>query len=384
MKFLIIASSPLSVLNFRGALIERLKDSGFEIHIAAPEFHSHPDELEKLHSLGYQVHDIPMQRTGTNPLSDLNSIKVLFTLISKIKPNYVLSYTIKPVIYGTLAAWLARVPHRFALITGLGYAFQNVEETSKRSTFQKVIHNLYKTALSKTEKVFFQNRDDLQLFKQLKILKKNQATAVVNGSGVDVEKYDVAPLPMNDSTPEIRFLLIARLLGDKGVREYAQAAKIIKDKYPEVGFDLVGMIDTNPSAIKQSELDSWIEEGLFYFWGRLSDVRPAIKASSIYVLPSYREGTPRTVLESMAMGRPIITTDAPGCRETVIDGLNGYLVPVKSVEKLADAMEKFILDPTLIETMGQASRKLAEEKFDVHTVNKFMLTEMGLEEGLGN
>lgn len=378
MKFLIIASSPPSLLNFRGALIERLKDYGFEIHIAAPEFHLHPDELEKLKSLGYQVHDIPMQRTGTNPLSDLNSIQALFILISKIKPTHVLSYTIKPVIYGTLAAWLARVPHRFALITGLGYAFQNVEETNKRNNFQKIIHNLYKAALSKTEKVFFQNPDDLQLFKQLRLLKRNQATVIVNGSGVDLNKYNVAPLPIRNGKLEVKFLLIARLLGDKGVREYAKAAKIIKDKYPDVSFDLVGMIDSNPSAIKQSELDSWIEEGLFHFWGRLSDVRPAIEASSIYVLPSYREGTPRTILEAMSMGRPIITTDAPGCRETVVNGYNGFLVPVKSVGKLADAIERFIINPSLIETMGQASRTLAEEKFDVHNVNEVMIREMGL------
>ena len=172
--------------------------------------------------------------------------------------------------------------------------------------------------------------------------------------------------------------MIARLLGDKGVREYAQAAKIIKEKYPQAQFDLVGWIDDNPDAIEQKELDNWINEGLFNFWGKLDDVKPAIAASSIYVLPSYREGTPRTVLEAMAMGRPIITTDAPGCRETVIDGYNGYLVPVKAVEELAAAMERFIVNPELITKMGKASRQLVEEKFDVDAVNQSMLEAIGL------
>jgi glycosyltransferase involved in cell wall biosynthesis len=200
----------------------------------------------------------------------------------------------------------------------------------------------------------------------------------VNGSGVDISEYAVAPLPTMGDVPTARFLLIARLLGDKGIREYAQAAAIVKAKYPQVQFDLVGWIDDNPNAIQQHELDSWVNEGVFNFLGRLADVQPAIAACSVYVLPSYREGTPRTVLEAMAMGRPIITTDAPGCRETVIDGYNGYLVPVKAVEELASAMEKFILNPELIVSMGAASRTLAEKKFDVHSVNQAMLQAMGL------
>ena len=299
--------------------------------------------------------------------------------MKKVTPSYVMSYTIKPVIYGTLAAWAAKIPNRYALITGLGYAFQQVEETGSPSKLQKLIHGLYKQALSKTSKVFFQNPDDLNLFEQLKLISPSTPTAVVNGSGVDVSEYDVAPLPISDdNTPKLRFLLIARLLGDKGVREYAKAAKSIKAKHPQTQFDLVGWIDDNPDSIEQQELDNWIKDGTINFWGKLSDVKPAIAASSIYVLPSYREGTPRTVLEAMAMGRPVITTDAPGCRETVTDGVNGFLVPVKSVDGLTEAMEKFITDPALINTMGLASRKIAEEKFDVHAVNNFMLKEMGL------
>lgn len=379
MKFLIIASHPASILKFRGALIKALHKKGFEIHIAAPEFNNYSEEVEVLKGLGYTLHDIPMQRTGTNPLRDAAAFSSLYLIMRKIRPSHVICYTIKPVIYGILAAWAAKVPNRFALITGLGYAFQQVEETGNRSKLQKLIHGLYKQALSKSTKVFFQNPDDLNLFKKLKLISLATPTVVVNGSGVDVSEYKAIPVPVSkDNAPELRFLLIARLLGDKGIREYAQAAKIIKEKYPKTGFDLVGYIDSNPTAITQQELDIWIKEGLFNFWGRLSDVKPAIAKSSIYVLPSYREGTPRTVLEAMAMQRPIITTDAPGCRETVIDSYNGFLIPVKSVDKLVIAMEKFILNPELINTMGKASRKIAEDKFDVHSVNNFMISEMGL------
>ena len=379
MKFLIIASYPASILKFRGALIAAIHEAGFEIHIAAPDFGDYPDEQQALKDLGYRVHNIAMQRTGTNPKKDIRTIVELYSLMTKVKPDYVLGYTIKPVIYGSLAAKLARVPHIFALITGLGYAFSGAEEEGyKKSNLQKVMHQLYAAALLTTDKVFFQNPDDQALFKKMGILKPSTPSTVVNGSGVNVSEYSVAPLPIENDVPVPRFLLIARLLGAKGVLEYAQAAAIIKSRHPNVQFDLVGWVDDNPDAIEQRELDTWIDDGLVNFLGKLNDVKPAIAASSIYVLPSYREGTPRTVLEAMAMGRPIITTDAPGCRETVIDGYNGYLVPVKAVEELAAAMERFIVNPALIIEMGKASRQLVEEKFDVDAVNQSMLEAMGL------
>lgn len=379
MKFLMISSFLPSVLNFRGKLLEALKNNGLEIHIFAPDLKDFAEEKTKLESLGYFIHDIPMQRTGTNPIADLKTLYAMYKLIKQIKPNYVLAYTIKPVIYGTLAAWMAKVPQRFALITGLGYAFQNVEEGSKRSLFQKIVHNLYKNALSHTHKVFFQNPDDLKLFQDLKLIKKQLPAVVVNGSGVNVSDFNVLALPIaQNQQTKISFLLIARLLGDKGVREYAAAAKIIKTQYPHVDFNLVGWIDENPNAISQAELEMWIAENTLNYWGKLSDVRPTIAQSSIYVLPSYREGTPRTVLEAMAMGRAIITTDAPGCRETVINGDNGFLVEVKSVDSLVHAMQQFIQQPDLIVKMGQRSRQIALEKYDVHQVNKHMMQEMGL------
>ena len=379
MKFLMISSFLPSVLNFRGKLLEAIQQQGFEIHIIAPDLALFKTEKQKLEALGYYVYDVPMQRTGTNPIADLKTLRAMYNLIKKIKPEYVLSYTIKPVIYGTLAAWLAKVPHRFALITGLGYAFQNVEHGSKRSFFQKVVHGLYQQALSHSHKVFFQNPDDLKLFQDLKLVKPHLPTVVVNGSGVNVTDFNVLPFPVNaQNNLKLTFLLIARLLGDKGVREYAEAAKLIKKQYPEVEFHLVGWIDENPAAIQQSELDMWIADLRLKYWGKLSDVRPAIAASSVYVLPSYREGTPRTVLEAMAMGRAIITTDAPGCRETVVQSENGFLVEVKSVTSLVDAMQEFINKPELIEQMGQRSREIALHKYDVHQVNRHMMQEMGL------
>ena len=379
MKFLICANYLPHVLNFRGKLLETIAKLGYEVHVIAPDLASHAKEHDTLLGLGYIVHAVPMQRTGTNPIADIKTLISIYQLLRDIQPDYMLSYTIKPIIYGTLAAWLAKVPKRFVLLSGLGYTFQEVEETGKRSGFQKLVHGLYQQALSKSAKVFFQNPDDLNLFKKLQILKPSIPAVVVNGSGVDVADFSVLPFPKNETGNIIpSFLLIARLLKDKGIVEYIEAAKIIKEQYPSAQFHLVGWIDENPAAIDQTQLDEWIASGIINYWGKLNDVRPAIAACSVYVLPSYREGTSRSVLEAMAMGRPIITTDAPGCRETVTEGLNGYLVPIKTVNELSSAMEKFIVNPELITVMGQASRKLAEDIYDVHKVNRVMIEEMNL------
>lgn len=379
MKFLIFANYLPHVINFRGKLLEAMSDLDYEIHILAPKLAQHPEEFNNLSKLGYHLHEIPLQRTGTNPLTDFQTLVATYRLLRKIQPDVILSYTIKSVIYGTLAAWLTKVPKRFVLISGLGYTFSEVEEKDTRTSLQKFIHGLYTQALNKADKVFFQNPDDLQLFIKLGILKPNIPATVVNGSGVDISRFHVIPFPTYPSG-EIKpsFLLIARLLKDKGLIEYIEAAKIIKNRYPEVEFHLVGYIDENPKAINQSQLDEWIDSGVINYWGKLKDVRPAIAASSVYVLPSYREGTSRSVLEAMAMGRPIITTNAPGCRETVDDSVNGFLVPIKNVDELVKAMEKFIKQSQLINAMGKASRQLTEEKYDVNKVNEFMIKEMSL------
>ena len=371
MKFLLIAGFSDSLIAFRKPLIQALLDQGLTLHVAAPELLENTQVMAELKQLGVTAHNIPMQRAGMNPLADLKALLALWQLMRKVKPDYVLGYTVKPVIYGSLAAWLAGVPKRFALITGLGFAF--IDQEGQRSKVRAIVQRLYRMALSRCHNVFFQNPDDQALFKQLNILAPNAKSTVVNGSGVDVAQFNVAPLP---NTPAPRFLLIGRLLGDKGVREYVQAAKLVKQQYPDAQFDLVGWIDANPNTITQPELDQWIQAGTINFLGRLSDVRPAIENCSVYVLPSYREGTPRTVLEAMAMGRAVITTDAPGCRETVTEGDNGFLVPIKDAHALAEAMLKFIEAPELISQMGQRSRLLAEQKYDVHIVNQQMLKDM--------
>ncbi len=381
MKFLLIAGLAESLLNFRGPLIAALQACGLQVHVAAPDLPAGHATRLALEARNLAVHNIPMRRTGTNPVADLQTLWALWRLMRLVQPEMVLGYTIKPVVYGSLAAWLAGVPRRFALVTGLGYAFLGGDQAGQRgprARLQALVQWLYAVALARVHKVFFQNQDDQALFRQRGMLAANTPSCVVNGSGVDVASFAMVPLPDAALGSPVRFLLIARLLGDKGVREYAQAAARVRAVHPQVQCVLVGWIDSNPNAIGQAELDAWVADGCIKFLGRLADVRPAIADCSVYVLPSYREGTPRTVLEAMAMGRAIITTDVPGCRETVVDGDNGFLVPVKSVDALERAMLQFVNDASLAPRMGLRSRQIAQDKYDVHKVNAVMLREMGI------
>ena len=352
-KFLLLASHPESIINFRGPLLKDIKDKGFDVYVLAPDLIQNEKITNQLKKMDIYYYEISMNRTGTNPFLDIRTIFQCWYLMLKIKPDYFLGYTPKPVIYGNLAAGLARIPNRYALITGLGFTFQ-----TNKQWLNFLMRNLYKIALNKANKIFFQNPDDQNLFFKLGIVKKkHNKTVIVNGSGVDIDKFKETSFPK-----KITFLLIARLLIDKGIREYFEAAKIVKKKYPHINFALVGWIDENPNSITKSELNNLLNDNCVEFFGRLEDVRPAITNSSIYVLPSYSEGTPRTVLEAMAMGRPIITTDAPGCRETVINNKNGFLIQIKSSDDLANAMIKFIKNPELISIMGKNSRIIVEEK----------------------
>lgn len=371
-RVLVIASLPESLVGFRRPLLEALLACGHAVHVAAPDLPPSSVERRQLERMGVRVHEVSLRRVGTNPLMDLTTLIRLWQLMLRIRPSHVLGYTIKPVVYGLLAARLARVPHRFALITGLGYAFGG-EGGGSRGVLRDLVRRLYTLSLRGAHVVFFQNPDDQALFRSLGILSAGTPSTVVNGSGVGLDEFAVTPLPEG-----MRFLLIARLLVAKGVREYAQAAELVRQRHPDATFSLVGMFDGNPDAISPTELDGWVETGAIEYLGRMNDVRPAISACSVYVLPSYSEGTPRTVLEAMAMGRAIITTDAPGCRETVSDGVNGLLVPVRSVDELAAAMERLIREPALVARMGQCSREVAEDKYDVRKVNAMMLGEMGL------
>lgn len=369
MKVLILASYAGSLVSFRGELIKSLVESGCDILLAAPSIGSCSFDKAPFSISDVSTFDVLIDRAGVNPFRDAAAFISIFFLMRKARPDVVLAYTVKPVVYGMMAARMAGVRKRYALITGLGYAFTD----ARKGLVPTLVKRLYRAALSFSTKVFYQNPDDELLFRQTGLLPAHIPSVIVNGSGIDVTQFQVALLP---ATPS--FLLIARLLGDKGVREYIAAARRIKASYPGATFKLVGWIDENPDAIQQEELDAWVAEGVVEYLGKLTDVRPAIQASAVYVLPSYREGTPRTVLEAMAMGRAIVTTDAPGCRETVVDGENGFLVPVKDSDALAEAMLKFIEKPELIVAMGKRSREIAEEKYDVDKVNAVMLREMGL------
>ncbi|MBB3140052.1 glycosyltransferase family 4 protein [Halomonas organivorans] len=376
-RFLMIASFPDSLISFRGRLLEDLQSSGWEVHVASPDVGLDSRIRTSLEAKGIVVHAIPMQRTGLNPFADFRTVASLYRLMQWIAPDMVLGYTIKPVIYGTLTAWLAKVPKRYVMITGLGYAFTSLDEPGgkcRRPWLSWLVKKLYGWSLARSHRVFFQNNDDLTLLRELEVLSPRTPYQVVNGSGIDIDEYAVTP-PPRDS---VRFLLIARLLGNKGVREYVQAARLVKRRYPHVVFSLVGWLDDNPDSISRQELDRWIDAGDIEFLGRLEDVRSAIAECSVYVLPSYREGTPRTVLEAMAMGRAVITSDAPGCRETVVDGDNGFLVPVRDVMSLADTMLRYIHDPDLVGAHGERSRWKAVEKYDVNKVNEALMTGMGI------
>lgn len=373
----LVSAHARSLVNFRGPLIREMINRGCEVHAVAPDL-ERGEFAVILESWGVLTHNIPMSRTGLSPREDISTLWCLFRLLRKMTPSKVIFYNIKPVVYGLVAAWGAGVPKRYAMITGLGYAFTG-QASGKRRLVQEVAKRLYRASLSKAHLVFFQNPDDEGLFRELSLLKPAVRSVVVNGSGVDVHYFDQQPLPKGGFS----FLMLARLLADKGVREYAQASYMIKEEFPSVEFRLAGDFDDNPDAISLEEVDKWVNDGVIEYLGRIPDVRPVLEGTTVYVLPSYREGTPRTVLEAMSVGRPTITTDAPGCRETVEDGVSGFLVPVGSVDALYKKMKFFISHPDAVEKMATSARARAVEKYDVHVVNGVVLDEMGIEDFRG-
>lgn len=363
---LLLASHAPSLVNFRGPLIAEMVRRGWRVTAAAPDFDA--ATLDALTALGAHPVDAPMARTGMNPFSDLACFRMLAALFRRERPDVLLAYTIKPVVWGMLAARAAGVPRSVALITGLGYAFTDgVQGGLKRRLLGVVASILYRVALGRADRVLFQNPDDRDLFLARGLVRDPARTGLVDGSGVDLARYVPTPLPAQPI-----FLMIGRLLGAKGVREYAAAALALKARHPEARCMLVGWRDPGPDTVGEAELQAWIEGGIEHL-GQLEDVCPAIAAARIFVLPSYREGTPRSVLEAMAMGRPVITTDAPGCRETVVDGVNGLLVPPRDAPALAAAMERLLLEPELAEAMGRASLDRVRARYDVHRVNAQIL-----------
>lgn len=364
----VLGSLPESLINFRGPMLKAMVAAGHEVHALSPA--AAPGVISALEAMGVRHHAVPLARTGLNPLHDLGSLLALVGLFRRLGPDCLLAYTIKPVIYGGLAARLAGVDF-YAMITGLGYAFAGSGPKSRM--VGGGARALYRLALRGAEGVFFQNQDNLDVFLAHGLLRGPGQARLIAGSGVDLAHYAQTPLP---AAPI--FLMIARLLGDKGVREYVEAARRVRAHAPMARFRLAGWIDDNPAAIARAELEGWIGEGVIEYLGHLQDVRPAMAAASVYCLPSYHEGMPRTVLEAMSMGRPVITTDVSGCRETVRPGENGFLVPARDSAALAQAMQHFVDQPDLAAPMGAASRHLAERRFDVDLVNRIILDTMGL------
>lgn len=369
----IISHYAPGALNFRGPLIKELVDSGARVVILAPDWT--PALRHELKKLGAKAESFPLERTGINPFHDLATFWFIWRWLRRERPSIVFSYAAKTNVWGMVAAALACVPKRVAMVAGMGYAFTE-GALGHRSLSQHllavVLVVLYKCSFWFAHKVVVQNPDDakdLQRWCRLPSLK----TVLVNGTGVPLDDWPFEPphyIP-------ITFTLAARMLREKGIFEFLNAAEIIKLRYPQTRFLLLGGLDVNPGAIRAADLEVWVTRGIVQWPGQV-EVKSWLKQTSVFVLPSYREGVPRSVQEAMAMGRPIITTDVPGCRETVEDGLNGFMVPPRDVSSLVSAMEKFVLDQQLIHKMGLESRRLVEEKFDVRETNRRLMAAFGI------
>lgn len=358
------------VLNFRGKMIQAFRRAGNNVLVCAPAL-AGSDVEDTLNYWGVETHAIGLERQGVNPFQDLRTVRALFRAFQSWEADTVFSYNAKPVVYGSVAGRLAGA-RCYAMMTGLGYPF--TASTWRARLVRVIMVCLYRVAYQCCEAVIFQNPDDRDLMLKFGTLPSSTSTTIVGGSGVDTDHFQPVPLPERPV-----FLCVARLLAEKGIREYVEAARQIGANHPEARFLLAGDFDSAvPKSVTEHELDTWREEGTIEYLGYLDDVREGIAEAAIYVLPSYREGTPRSVLEAMAMGRPIITTDVPGCRETVEPSDNGWLVAPCNVDELTDAMSWMIDHPERWEDMGNESRSLALKHFDVEIVNRSIMNLMGL------
>jgi glycosyltransferase involved in cell wall biosynthesis len=370
-RVVVIGGFAPSLIRFRGDLIAAMARAGHEVIGCAPG--EDPEVAKALQARGARYLPVAFDRSGINPIADLSSLLGLRRLLRELRPDVVLAYTAKAVIYGAGAAQLAGVPRVFAMITGLGYAFIEGREL-KRRILRQVTTRLYRASLAGCEAILFQNQDDLDDFRRAGIVAAGKKLIKVDGSGVDTAHFAFAPVVPEPPT----FLLIARLLRDKGIVEYVEAARRLRAEHPRARFRLLGPLDPNPAGLTADLVERWHAEGVIDYLGEAKDVRPHLRDCTVYVLPSYREGMPRTVLEAMATGRAIVTTDVPGCRATVSEGENGFLVPPRDADALAEAMRRFITRPELTIALGARSRRIAQERFDVHRVNAAMLEAMGL------
>lgn len=352
MHIMITVNAAWNIWNFRRPLVEALSADGHRITVLAPP----DDSVADLERIGCCFRPLEMNVKGLNPVEDLKLQRRLKRIFLEEQPDAILSFTIKNNVFGAWAARSACAPF-VPNVTGLGTAFLS------GGLLQTIAEQLYRRAFGKLPVVFFQNEDDRDLFLDRKLVRADQAR-LLPGSGIDLVRFTAAEMPSADAPPV--FLMIARLLRDKGVMEFVEAARLIKARHPEARFQLLGATGSeNRSAIDNATVEGWVAEGVVEYLGTTSDVRPAIAAASCVVLPSYREGAPRTLIEAGAMARPLIATDVPGCRAVVDTSVSGFLCEVRNSDSLAMAMGRFLaLSPDARVAMGQAGRAKMEREFD--------------------
>ena len=367
----LVASYAPSLITFRGPLIREIAARGHRVLCLAPGL---DDKMRaQLAGHGAEAGSYPLARTGLNPAEDRQSLKALAALFRDWRPDVVMGYTPKPAIYASLAAQEIGVPHIVPMLTGLGYAFLPGGGL-KRRVVREASRRLYRRAFKGCHGLVFHNRDDYDVLRKAGGVPTDLPVTIVDGSGIDLHVFAEQPLPPFGEG--LGFLMISRLLRNKGVIEFCKAAGELKERAPTANWVLVGPEEGGPAGLTAAAL-AGLGDAVTYV-GAAEDVRPYLARCHVYVLPSYGEGMPRTVLEALATGRPVITTDARGCRETVTDGTNGMLVQVGDIAGLADAMETFLKRPDLIPAMAKQSRRLVEARFDVRKVNAAMLAVLGL------
>lgn len=377
-KIILIGTTAGSFYGFRSDLIKSIKQKNHQIFAFISEY-KNENELEKVRALGAEVVVYQINRGGLNPLSDIVSTFCLKEKIKNIQADIVFSFFVKPVIFGTIAAKFAKVPHIVGMLEGLGFSFTEQPDglNNKAKLIRMIQIFLYKISLPKLDTLIFLNSDD-----QKDLIFKNKIKAnrveILGGIGLNLREYSFHPI--SKITSPIRFLFIGRLLKEKGIHEFIQAVRIVKNLYPDTIFTVLGAIDfQNPGSLSADELNKLVASNLIEYPGHVDNVQDWIQKCHVFVLPSYREGVPRSTQEAMAIGRAVITTDTAGCRETVTDGVNGFLVPRWNAEKLAEKMIFFIENPEKIIQMGMASHQMAKEKFDANKVNARLLDILNIE-----
>ena len=370
-KIILLGNIPSSLINFRYELILDLISSGYTVYCLAHGYTEEQSTIVK--SWGAIPMEHQLNTKGLNPISDVKATISLYKTIKEIKPDIIFPFFVKSVIFGCIAAKLANVPKVIGMIEGLGNAFtiSNGKVSLKVKLIKLIQVLLYKISLPRLDKLILLNPDDYNdLIKKYKI--KTKQIEILGAIGVDLNKFAYSAPSGNK---HITFLFIGRLLREKGIFEFIQAAQNIKINYPNCIFQIIGSLDhTNPFALNQNILDQYILDGTIHYAGHVDNVPEWIKNADVFVLPSYREGFPRSTQEAMAIGRPIITSDAPGCRETIINGKNGFLTKPWDTKDLSEKMSYFINNPNRIEEMGIESRKIAVEKFDVYKINQKIIS----------